>query len=84
MVSKRREWHQQNQSGIAMSRCAVAGAGGALTNYFPPLTHGPLRENKKVNAQRFELPGVRSGGRQTLFPTRGERRLGLALAQAAR
>ena len=38
-----------------------------------------VRENKKVNAQRFELPGVRSGGRQTIFPTRGERRFGLGL-----
>ena len=59
-------------------------AGGALTNHFPPLTHDPVGENKKVNAQRFELPSVHSGERRTNFPIRGEIGFGLALAQAAR
>ena len=56
----------------------------ALTNYFPPLTHDPVGENKKVNAQRFERPSVHSGERRTNSTIRGEIGFGLALVQAAR
>ena len=36
----------------------------ALTNYFPPLTHDPVGENKKVNAQRRGILNLSEGGKK--------------------
>ena len=36
----------------------------ALINYFPPLTHDPVVENKKVNAQRRGILNLSEGGKE--------------------
>ena len=47
-------------------RLGILGQGATVSNYFPALTYGPVRENKKVNACMFGSD-MHFGGR---FPLR--------------